>query len=372
MKGKSTMNLPGNEQLSIQSLSRVFSDMSESYKIFWFSGIMDVIKSKRTTATFNEIINYMITDAWYMVSEYHLNLGPADTLEKLVLYTQRISGLKPSAKEQEILDFLAVCDDPIIAKYKYTLSLNVPYRFQSPFMPDFKGASWNRISDVIARVNYDSNIIYHFSNCTGLNRSIEISEEWQAYLELNQAIVEGWVEYNLITYLQKRNPSVPGISNKLFPPSERKLEKAKKFWKGIIEYKPIINIYAENGSLMSGDDVSIDHFVPWSYVAHDELWNLVPTTRSLNSSKSNDLPNWNRFFPLLAEIEYCSYQAIWASIQIHSLFEKCRAEHVNSNEAINKLYIPGIDKDSFANNLEELIRPTYNAARNLGFGEWSV
>lgn len=364
------MNLPENEQLSIHSLSRVFSDMSESYKIFWFSGIMDIIKSKRTAATFNEIINHMITDAWYMVSEYHLNLGPADTLEKLVLYTHRISGLKPSAKAQDVLDFLATCDDPAIAKYKYTLSLNVPYRFQAPFMPDFKGNSWNRMSDVIARVNSDSKMIYHFESSTGLNRSIKISDEWQTYFEKNQAIVMGWLEYNLITYLQKRNPSVPGISNKIFPPTERKLEKAKKFWKGIIEYEPIINIYAADGSIMTRDDISLDHFVPWSYVAHDELWNLVPTTRSLNSSKNNSLPNWNRFFPLLAEIEFRSYQAIWASAQIHTLFEKCRAEHVNSNEAINKLYIPGIEKNIFIKNLEGLICPTYNAAKNIGFGEW--
>lgn len=91
------MNLPGSERLSIQALSRVFSDMSESYKIFWFSGVLDIIKAGRDCASYNEIINHMITDAWYMVSEYHLNLGPSDTLEKLVLYTQSISGLKPSA-----------------------------------------------------------------------------------------------------------------------------------------------------------------------------------------------------------------------------------------------------------------------------------
>ena len=51
------MYLPESERLSIQSLSRVFSDMSESYKIFWFSGVLDVIKSGRASATFDEIIN---------------------------------------------------------------------------------------------------------------------------------------------------------------------------------------------------------------------------------------------------------------------------------------------------------------------------
>lgn len=366
------MILPYDASLSIQSLSRGFSDMSESYKIFWFSGVLDIVKSGRTIATFDEIINHMIIDAWYMVSEYHLNLGPADTLEKLVLYTQRISGLKTSAKSQEILDFLAACEDKQLKEYKNILTHNVPYRFQAPFMADFKGKAWKRVADVIDRVNCDDNLIYHFGSGFGLNRTIEISKEWLAYFQTNQAIVTGWIEFNLITYLQKRNPSVPGISNKLYPPGERNLEKAKKFWKSVIDYTQISNIYSADGSIMSADDVSLDHFVPWSYVAHDELWNLVPTTKSLNSSKSNNLPNWNRFFPMLAEIEYCSYRAIWDSNSIHELFEKCCSEHVNSMDVLNKLYVPGIGKSDFMAHLEDIIKPVYNAAKNLGFGEWQV
>ncbi len=49
-----------------------------------FSGFLNIVKSGRPAATFDEIINHMITDAWYMVCEYRSNLGPADTLEKLV------------------------------------------------------------------------------------------------------------------------------------------------------------------------------------------------------------------------------------------------------------------------------------------------
>jgi len=51
-------------------------------------------------------------------------------------------------------------------------------------------------------------------------------------------------------------------------------------------------------------DISIDHFVPWSYVAHDEMWNLNPTTKSINSFKSNKLPDWNTYFKRLAMLEY--------------------------------------------------------------------
>ncbi|MBS5284375.1 MAG: hypothetical protein KHY46_10980 [Clostridiales bacterium] len=37
--------------------------------------------------------------------------------------------------------------------------------------------------------------------------------------------------------------------------------------------------------------MSIDHFVPRSYISNDKLWNLPPLRRSLNSSKNNRLPS---------------------------------------------------------------------------------
>lgn len=364
------MYLPGNDKLNIQNLSRAFSDMSESYKIFWFNGIINVIESGKTEASYDEIINNMIVSAWYMVSEYHLNLGPSDAIEKLILRAHEISNLKTSAKEDEIIDFINTCNDSIIVSLKKRLTDNVPYRFQAPFLPDVKGNVWNKTADVIERVNRDSSLIYHFGGESGLKRTIHIHDEWIEYLKINMSIISGWLEYSLINYLQKRNPSVPGISNKLKPPMERKLEKAKKFWKAVIDSSNIINIYSEDKQIMTVDDISLDHFIPWSYVAHDELWNLVPTTKSLNSSKSNDLPNWDRFFPLLCDIEYNSYIAVKNSDQIHDLFEKCKKEHVNSNEAMNRLYIPNIQKSEFASHLEELMLPTYKAAKNLGFSEW--
>ena len=121
---------------------------------------------------------------------------------------------------------------------------------------------------------------------------------------------------------------------------------------------------------LNGVDISLDHFVPWSYVAHDELWNLVPTTKSLNSSKSNALPNWNYYFPLLCDVEYLSYEAVWKYDKVHDVFEKCAAEHVNTDEAKMKLYGEGLSKDDFTSHLREMVLPPYKAAQNLGFGEW--
>ena len=190
------------------------------------------------------------------------------------------------------------------------------------------------------------------------------------YLYTNYQIVSGWVELSMIRYLQRRNPSVPGIADKLHAPEMRKLKKARDFWAAVVDFTPVRNIYVP-GAVMDTHDLSLDHFVPWSYVAHDELWNLVPTTRAVNSSKSNGLPNWDLYFPALCDVEYTAYQTIWQSDHIRSLFDKCRAEHVNSHEAVMGLYQAGIAPETFRKRLTGLLKPTWQAARNQGFNEWT-
>ena len=233
------MNLPESSTLPIQSFSRVFSDMSESYKIFWLKGVLDFVMSGKESVTFGEIIHQMITEAWYMVSEYHLNLGPMDTLEKLVREIQEESGLKSSADQEKICAFLEASENDAdikknetskrLKKYESTLTNMVPYRLQAPFLHEVKGHSWDDTKDVIARTNRNSSVIYHFGEEPGLNRTIHVQKEWMDYLTANQAIITGWINYNLVCYLQRRNPSVPGISDKLKPPTERKMLCAEEY-----------------------------------------------------------------------------------------------------------------------------------------------
>ena len=90
------MQLPYSENIEIQYLSRIFDNTSECYKFFWFQAILSKVLEGKDHITYEELVDEMIADAWYMVIEYHLNLGPRDTLEYLVLYLQKISQLKSS------------------------------------------------------------------------------------------------------------------------------------------------------------------------------------------------------------------------------------------------------------------------------------
>lgn len=327
-----------------------------------------MLEGKEST-TYEELIDEMIADAWYMVTEYHLNLGPRDTLESLVIYLQQISQLKSSEKKENIIRYLKNCKDKEVIKRKRILTKNVPYRIQAPFMDKVKGKEWNvSESALISKINQERRLMYYFEKLNGMQTTIRFNADWLSYIHKNQEIIKGWMQYNIIVYLQRRNPSVPGIADKLYPPQERKLEKIKRYWKLLIEVQPIHEIYGH--VQLSEKDISIDHFVPWSYVAHDEFWNLHPTTRSINSSKSNNLPTWDVYFPQLAKLEFISYEMMWKYEILHDAFEKCAKEHLNDNVVRSKMYRKGQDFLCFSSVLEEIMQPVYQSARNCGFKDW--
>ncbi len=366
---KCPMQLPYSENLEIEYLSRIFDNTSECYKFFWFQAIVSKVLEGKQYITYEELIDEMIVDAWYMVVEYHLNLGPKDTLEGLVHYLHQISQLKSSEKKENIIHFLKNCTDKEVVRRKRILTKNVPYRIQAPFMDGIKGKEWNvSESALISKMNRERRLIYYFEAPNGMQTTIRLTSEWFAYIQKNQEIIKGWLMYNMILYLQKRNPSVPGIADKLYPPQERKLDKVKKYWKLLLTLQPVYEIYGHMP--LSDKDISIDHFIPWSYVAHDEFWNLHPTTRSINSSKSNHLPDWKTYFPQLARLEYFSYEMIWRYDAVHNEFEKCAKEHLNDDMVRRKIYQEGLDFESFSNALEETVQPIYQSAKNCGFKDW--
>jgi hypothetical protein len=53
-------------------------------------------------------------------------------------------------------------------------------------------------------------------------------------------------------------------------------------------FKEMTDLFSKES--IDSADFALDHYIPWSYVAHDELWNLHPTTKYSNSIKGNKIP----------------------------------------------------------------------------------
>lgn len=184
--------------------------------------------------------------------------------------------------------------------------------------------------------------------------------------------IRGWIQMKKIKYLQDRNPGVPGIVYKLEPENEkqRKLQNARRLWTAVIEMSDICDIYS--GSLVEQNEYEIDHFVPWSFITNDEMWNLMPVNPSLNASKRDMLPNWDRYFPGFVQNQFMLNQMIYKYEKLAHIFRECRRDNLNSAWSVEELYVKNIKKNQFCKVLESRLKPIYELARTQGYRIWMI
>lgn len=375
-------HLKYKNDLNIDSFIHMLDDTTECYKFYWLDALLKLFSLGKTEIVFDDLINQMIADAWYSVVEYHLHLGPKNasgkimnSLERAVIKLSQLTNIPNDADRDTII--LAVKEnDRELHGEKDQLTKNVPYRMLSPFMHEVKGNDriWDQKKRLIAyieQLNKKECIPYQITNGAGLKKRVVINEEWQNFFMDNFVTISGWIEVKKVRYLQGRNPGVPGIIYKLVPENnkQRKLRYVRNLWNTIIETKPVYDIYSEK--LFGLNDFDIDHFVPWSFVANDELWNLLPMDSSLNSSKSNNLPQW-KYFELFAKNQYMMYESAKSSEKIMDKFKKCQRDNLVMQWSMEELYIAENDREAFIKVLEEKLHPVYDSARIQGYEIWRM
>ena len=375
-------HLKYKNDLNIDSFIHMLDDTTECYKFYWLDALLKLFSLGKTEIVFDDLINQMIADAWYSVVEYHLHLGPKNasgkimnSLERAVIKLSQLTNIPNDADRDTII--LAVKEnDRELHGEKDQLTKNVPYRMLSPFMHEVKGNDriWDQKKRLIAyieQLNKKECIPYQITDGAGLKKRVVINEEWQDFFMDNFVTISGWIEVKKVRYLQGRNPGVPGIIYKLVPENnkQRKLRYVRNLWNTIIETKPVYDIYSEK--LLGLNDFDIDHFVPWSFVANDELWNLLPMDSSLNSSKSNNLPQW-KYFELFAKNQYMMYESAKSSEKIMDKFKKCQRDNLVMPWSMEELYIAENDREAFIKVLEEKLHPVYDSARIQGYEIWRM
>ena len=136
----------------------------------------------------------------------------------------------------------------------------------------------------------------------------------------------------------------------------------------MFDISDIRDIYS--GNPLEKKKYEIDHFVPWSFITNDEMWNLMPMDSSLNSSKSNKLPNWEKYFKNFAANQFMMHNCVQEYEKLQRIFNNCNRDNLVSPWALEELYIAGCSKEQFYNVLESNLKPIYEAARLQGYGIW--
>ena len=378
-----TLDEKYHNTLDIEGFSHMMKDPSYCYKFYWLEGIVRLLSEGVQCTTFDAVINEMIASAWYSVREFHIHLSGLqvdgqvrDGLERAILTLTELSDLPSNASRVEILNAIREHDSELKAA-KEQLTNMFPYRALSGFFEDNESdIPWGRVKRITAYIdNINRNVVslpYTLGDSSKLKKEIFFNPAWAEMIRDNTVSILGWINYEKVKWLQNNNPEVPGLVYKLAPMDEkiRKLNNVRKLWGGVLEISEVRDVFTGNEIIPKKYDV--DHFIPWSFVMNDELWNLMPMDSSLNSAKSNRLPKWDPFFERFADNQYLLYGLIHEREGIHKLYVDCYKDNLHSIWAGQELYRKGNSREEFYRILENNMHPVYDSARRQGYEIWNA
>lgn len=391
---KMALSLYSNK-LNIKKFENLLSNNDQGYKFFWLEAIMKLIPNGNDLFSFEDVINEMIVGAWKTVTHYHLRLGHTvngnaeNFLEHAIrlLYECSKDELSNKMPSKERVLYLIKKYDDRLSEDKNHLTDYVPYRLIKPFV-DKEGKTYidkKNYGRFIAYLNaftkVDNEFFYDIIDAeSSLQRKIHINEEWREFMLQNYAFIIGWIRYNKAIFIQDRNPGVPGVMYKIAPEIEAKhksLKNARELWIATVNLtgNSLYEIYT--GKELDVEAFEMDHFVPRSYVSNDELWNLTPASKSLNTSKNNRLPE-RRYIREFVKYNYYLYKLMFDNENeeiaraLIGLFEKCENQHLNAIWATEKLYIPGNTRERFGSILEENLSMVYDSAKLQEYEMWVI
>ena len=354
--------VPYSNEVDYGTFSRVLSDSKvvATYKMYWLLGLLDEASIGNVDISFRKLISRMITYAWYPILAYKLSFGLCDNLVKVVNYIADTYNLGSNYDEKKLLEFIYNNEDKTLNKMMKDLTYNVPYRFLSPFFQGKLKGETTKVEKIIEELSKESKTCVYSIYRNEKNESyIRINDGWGNYLKYN---------YKLVCFLQKRNPNTPGIAMKLEAPKSRNLTAQTAIWKEIIQRKHIVDIYTDKEFI---DDnykmygvLSLDHFIPWSFVLHDQMWNLVPTFKNINSKKSDNLLDYDTYIDKFCNIQYEAFKFV--------VNEKKKNQVEEYREMLKianpKEFLEKESKEVFFKMIKKEVYPVYNIAVNQGFG----
>ena len=350
------MNLPIDKNIDTKLLAQIYNNTTATYKYYWFASILDiVVKERCCQISFWEVIVGMIAEAWYPIHYFRLSFGKSDSLYNQIIELQKELNIPIDANKNEIKDIIFNnLNMPNIRDLLKVFTLNVPYRFLSPWI-HYK--TDNQVVELSQ--SYSNNCIYSIKEDT-----IEINPQWEQYLNDNYLILRDFTFWNLTIFLQKRNPNVPDISSKIVKPILRdSLLKQRHFWDAYIDINGSMKcIYT--GKELYKNNYDLDHFVPWSFVSHNLLWNLLPADSSINSSKSNNLPLLDEYLRPFAKMHQQAIQLIYPKNPNNKIFEDYLTIHDSLSDLVR------LSDNDFLNVFQKIFSPIVQIAENMGFKYW--
>jgi len=338
------MQLPQDYRVSVPLLSACFRNKSTTYKFYWLLAIIEAVEEGQAKIDKRDLFARMIANAWYTVNYFQVSFGKQDKFRDAIQFLKELEGIEIDAGKKAIRERLLNSTNKETLRQLKHFDNQVPHWFLSPWIKEDS----KRLIMELSQANFEFPPYALYSDC------IVVQPDWKDYFIRNAGMLKDFCYWNLNLYLQSRNPNVPGISNKLKRPEKRGSLSAhkKNFWDLVIDELGFVECIYTEKKLTKGS-YAVEHFVPFQFVAHDLMWNLIPADHQFNSSKSDKLPSMERYFDDFYDIQK---EAV-------SIVQKIQPQNRFLEEYLMVFPDLNLDKGRYI----ECIQPMLTIAQNNGF-----
>lgn len=348
------MQLPISNILPTNKLASVFGSTAATYKFYWLIALIELVEEENIEIPKRKIFARMISNSWYTINYFHISFGKQDNLQIAVERILKEENLTIDEKKSKLEACLENSNNKETINQLFHFDKNVPHWFLSPWFPKINNETDNQQK---SRIYSDSQLFANDCLYALHKEFILINPIWISYLKSNAKVLKDYCYWNLALFLQARNPNVPDIPNKLIKPASRNClaKQTNEYWKLVFKELGSVNcIFTDTKLYFDEKNYALDHFIPHAFVSHDLIWNLLPIEKKFNSSKSDKLPLFDRYFDKFYDLQKVAFYI---------------NKHHNSKSKYMDEFLtifPDIDafeKDKFSNTIQPLI----TIASNNGF-----
>ncbi|SDC86653.1 HNH endonuclease domain-containing protein [Pedobacter soli] len=344
--------IPFHERLPINLLKASFNNTAAAYKFYWFLSILEEVERGEYYIPKHRLFVVMVATSWYTINYFNVSFGKQDQLHKAVGLIALSENLTIDEDRSRIKKQLNNSTNRETLKALWHFNKQVPHRFLSPWFP---AKAENSKFIYQASSQFENDCLYAVDET-----HITINPVWVNYLMSNIGVLKDFCYWNLSLYLQKHNPNVPDIPNKLIKPAKRNgLLKQRNCWNMVIaELGGVDCIYTN--SRLHEKAFAVEHFIPYAFVSHDLFWNLIPANPKFNSSKSDKLPKLDKYFDAFYHLQKQAIEIIKAK----SIEKKILEDYLSIFPDLDQ-----VDKlpDSYKGKFRTTIEPLITIASNNGF-----
>lgn len=347
------MQLPDSSKLPIKPLSAIFNNTSATYKFYWLLSLIQHIENGESKISKKKLFARMISNAWYTVNYFHISFGKQDLIQQAICTVNGMEKIPVDESLESVYQKLVSSTDRKTVAQLWHFDKNVPFRFLSPWFPKKTNETDAQQQKRIYKSSkeFRENCLYAL-----YEDEIHINPDWQSYLFMNSGLLKDFCYWNLALFLQSKNPNVPDIPNKLIKPAVRNSLSLQRtqFWDLVFKSAEYVNcIYT--GQTLSIENYALDHFIPYNFVSHDLIWNLIPADKSFNSTKSDKLPSMERHFKQFFQLQKLAVETI-------------KDKHPRNRLLQDYLTIfPDLDNGLTEERFRDCIHPLITIASNNGF-----